>query len=238
MNVKDVFTFAIADDHNLVRSAIRTFIQTLGPKYKVVLEASDGKELLKGLKGFLPDIVILDIEMPICNGIEVLRELKSLNSTAKVIVLSAHYNEFFFKELVLQGAASYLPKNCSEGQFITAVNTVITDGFYLTKEVSKNVVDDLIEKKGMANLLSDNLLSTREVEVVKLLADGLIYKEIAQVLNISTNTVKYHIREIYRRTDCRRTADLIKYAIRVGITDINGSVKIKIASQRLRNYNS
>jgi DNA-binding CsgD family transcriptional regulator len=74
--------------------------------------------------------------------------------------------------------------------------------------------------------------------VVKLLADGLIYKEIAQVLNISTNTVKYHIREIYRRTDCRRTADLIKYAIRVGITDINGSVKIKIASQRLRNYNS
>jgi DNA-binding NarL/FixJ family response regulator len=234
---ESITTFAIADDHPLVRSAIRTFIQALGPNYKVVVEVSDGLELLKKVKNSNPDIIILDIEMPNFNGFQVLKELKLYNSNHKVIVLSAHYNEFFFKELILLGAASYLPKSCSEGQFITAVKTVLRDGFYITKEVSKEVVDELIGQNKIANLLTENKLSSREIEVIQLLAEGLLYKEIGDVLNISQNTVKYHIRKIYQRTDLKRIADLIKYAIRTGIAPINEPADIKFDSPRLRNMN-
>src|SRR5688572_9851614 len=117
----------VADDHEFVRKAICSYIPSLGPEFEIAGEVSDGAQLLEAIRVKVPDLVILDLEMPNKNGFDVLKELRTtgLAPDLKVIVLSAHYNEFFFKELVLLGAASYLPKNCGSAEFVHTVKAVL-----------------------------------------------------------------------------------------------------------------
>jgi DNA-binding NarL/FixJ family response regulator len=219
---ESVIRIVIADDHEFIRKGIVSYVHLLGPQYAVTGEAGDGQALLGLIRTAPPDLLILDLEMPVMNGFEVLRHIQSTPRYAgtRVIVLSAHYNEFYFRELLLLGAASYLPKNCTGEQFVLAVRSVVADGFYITPNVTRSVVEELVKANGTQHLLSEKILSEREIEVIRLLSDGYSRAEIAEKLSISVNTVKFHLRGIYRKTTLGTNAALIKYAIRVGISGV------------------
>ena len=217
----------IVDDHHFIRSALRSFIAST-TEFILFGEAENGAAALELLKSKKPDIMILDLEMPVLSGFDVLKEIKSKKWNFRTIVLSAHYNEFIFKELLKLGASSYLPKNSNDDEFLKALRSVRDSGFYITPSVTKEVVLDLINENKVAFLLSEKIFSDRELEVINLICEGLHNKEIADRLFISVNTVKYHIKAIYKRMAVNSHAALIKYAIRVGITGVNTAFDKKV----------
>jgi two-component system response regulator DegU len=230
---KQTIKIAIADDHEFVRKAICSYIPSLGPSFKIVAEASDGISLLDIVEKHKPDLVILDLEMPNLNGFEVLKQLKAKTATQgiKVIVLSAHYNEFFFKELVVLGAASYLPKNCTSAEFVKTVQEVLKDGFSLPQAVTQEIVTDVVNDNRV-HTSGDKRLSEREIEVIELLCQGFKHKEIADKLKITTWTVRYHMKSIYRKTRQHNSAAVVKYAVRAGIINVESSFNPKLTYKR------
>jgi len=233
-DMKKSLHIAVADDHELLRKAICTHIETLDDFTAKLTEFADGQSLMKYLQHHSPDVIILDLEMPKLNGFEVLRKMgvSGLIKKSKVIVLSAHYNEFFFKELMLLGAASYLPKNWSSNTFKETLKQVREQGFHASQEVSREILLEIISNKTGSDLVSETNLSAREIEILELLCDGLMYKEIADKLAISVNTVKFHIKAIYKKTALNSNAALIKYAIRVGISAIEDSFNPKLGRSK------
>jgi two-component system response regulator NreC len=208
----------IADDHQFVREAISSHLERLGKEYVLIGEVSDGKELIQFFLDHNPDLLILDLEMPYISGFQILRALRESMHRCRVIVLSAHYNEFFYKELMLLGASSYLSKNCSRSEFLTAVTRVVSDGFYIVPEVNRKVIQDLIANSKLHFSLESNELTEREREILFHFSNGLLYKEIADKVCLSVNTIKFHIKSLYRKTATNSHAELIKYAIRTGLS--------------------
>ena len=213
-------TVAIVDDHHFLRRALKSFIEST-TEFEFIGESDNGAGAIELIKTKKPDILILDLEMPTLNGFEVLKEIKSKKWEVKTVVLSAHYNEFIFKELVKLGAVSYLPKNTTDADLLKALKAVKEIGFYINAAVTKEVVLDLVKENKIAHLLSENIFSDRELEVINLICEGLHNKEIADRLCISVNTVKFHVKAIYKRMSISSHAAIIKYAIRVGISSVD-----------------
>lgn len=207
----------LADDHNLGRQTFGAYIQNNSKGIKIIGEAENGLELLKLLETKLPDIVILDLEMPVLDGVKTLKVIVEKFPTVKAIILSTHYNEFFISELMLAGACAYLPKNCFAEEVIDTINKVHTEGFCFNNMVSRQVITTLIDERKIQYLVSEKILSEREIAVLQEICNEKQGKEIAEALNISENTVAFHKRNIYVKTNCETLVGLVKYAIRSGI---------------------
>ena len=206
----------LADDHNMARQGFRAYLET-DERFKITGEAANGLELIERLKINAPDIVLLDLEMPIMSGLETLAVLKEEYPLVKTIILSSHYNEFLIAELMIAGANGYLPKNCFGDDLFETVIKVAEEGYYFSQSVSKQVITTLISDKKLQHLISEQILTKREVEVLQQICNEKQAKEIANLLHISENTVEFHKRNLYAKTKADSVVGLVKYAIRMGI---------------------
>lgn len=209
----------LADDHHLARQGFKAYLETTG-EFAVSGEASNGIELLRLLRSTLPDVVLLDLEMPELNGLETLGVMARDYPGVRVIILSSHYNEFLMAELMIAGASGYLPKSCLGDELFDTIRRVYEDGYFFNGSVSRQVVGTLISERRIQYLISENILSKREIEVLQQVCNEKQAKEIASILHISESTVEYHKRNLYQKTGTDSIVGLVKYAIRTGVSSV------------------
>lgn len=207
----------IADDHGIVREGLRRLLESeIG--IEVCAEASDGREVLEQAEKFDPDVVVLDITMPRLGGLETLERLRAKHSKIKVILLSVHSNPPFIQSAISLGADAYVLKNGRAAEIVTAIHAVTKGGSYFSPAVAREIVDQLRSpESGPSEPFK--LLSSREREVLHLIADGLSAKEIASDLNISTKTVEAHRTSLMRKVGVRKATELVRYALRHGLIE-------------------
>jgi DNA-binding NarL/FixJ family response regulator len=211
------YRIVIADDHIIVRQGIRRMIEEIGG-LEVVGEAGDGLELLNTAKDLTPNMIILDISMPNLRGIEAIRELKTICPDVKVLMLTMHKDMELLRHCISSGADGYMLKEDSDTELIAAVREVRQGRIYVSCLLSRELPDDWVQKSLEDGKAPFDRLTTREREVLKLVAEGRSSNEIANLLYISVRTVENHRAKIMNKLGLKRTADLVRYAIRKGYT--------------------
>ncbi|TMA81593.1 MAG: response regulator transcription factor [Deltaproteobacteria bacterium] len=207
----------LVDDHTLFRQGLRTLLEKHGA-FQVVGEAEDGRSAVKLVEQFHPDIVVMDIAMKGLNGIEATRQVRQRFPRTQVVVLSMHLLESYVRQALESGAAGYLLKSAAGNELIAALESVRNGGSYFSAPVSRMIVEGYLETNRAAKAEKLSILTPREREVLQLIAEGNSYKEIAAALKISPKTVGQHRERLMQKLHCRRTAELVKYALREGLT--------------------
>jgi len=209
----------LVDDHQLVRTGIANLLSG-EPSFEIIGEAADAKELFELLKQSQPDIAILDIALPGISGIEITKKLHNEFPGIRILILSMHTSEEFIFNAINSGARGYLPKNTSRKELIEAIYAINRGEEYFAESISNVILKSYI-KKAKSDLQEDenneNLLSKREIEVLRLFAEGMTNQEIADKLFISIRTVESHKNHIMARLELKTTVDLVKFAIRNNI---------------------
>jgi DNA-binding NarL/FixJ family response regulator len=205
----------LADDHALVRAGIRALLEHLSG-IEVVAEAADGLEALALTKAHLPDLVLMDISMSGLNGLEAAARIAKQHPEVRVLMLSAHANDDYVKQALRAGAAGYLLKQASISELDLAIQAVARGETYLSPAVSKHVIADYIRRVGVEKSPLE-LLTSRQREILQLVAEGRSTKEIARILHISAKTVETHRTQLMQRLDIHDIAGLVRYAIRAGM---------------------
>ena len=211
------YRIVLADDHALLRKGVRKIIEESGDM-TVVGEAGDGLELLNLLKKETPDLVILDISMPNLRGIEATSEIKQSYPEVDVLILSMHKRKEYLYHSLNAGAKGYLLKDDTDVELLSAIETIRGGGVYLSSILSNELTSDFIKIAGGTAKPTQDDLTTRERQVLKLVAEGKTSEEIANLLFISSRTVQNHRANIMKKLNLRSTAGLVKYAIRLGYT--------------------
>lgn len=199
-------TIGLVDDHVVMREGVKSLLEE-NEEFEVLFGVSNGVELFEELKLFKPDILILDIEMPKMAGETVLRKLYPKHDTVSVIMMTMHFNDRYISEYISMGAKAFLSKSCSMEELEKAITEVYYNGYYHSKEVSEAIASRLAN-----NAKTNNDISPREIELIRLLCKGYSNKQIADELNISIRTVESHRKNIKRKTGCKSGADLAIYA--------------------------
>lgn len=207
----------LADDHVLIREGIKQLLEFDG-SMKVIVEASDGIECLEKLKNVKPDILLLDINMPNMNGIDVLKELKEKNDPLKVLILTVHSEVEYLVKAVDIGANGYILKDSGSAELKQAINAVIDEGSYIQPNLIPALNSRLINRDMDREKLAS--LTKREVEILTQVACGMFNKEIAVNLNISERTVKNHISNIFKKIDASDRTQAAVFAIRNNIVNL------------------
>jgi len=208
----------LADDHALIRSGLRTLlVNELG--MEVVGEAGNGEEAIRLTRQLVPDIVIMDITMPGLDGIEATRQIVTEMPSVRVIALSMHANKLFVEDIFKAGASGYLLKACASLELEAAIQTVLKGEVYICTKIA-GVVVGARENPDSTTPSSLNLLTAKECEVLRLVVSGKSTKEIAQLLDKSPQTVDASRRQIMQKLGIENLADLVKYAIREGLTTL------------------
>ena len=208
----------LADDHVMFRRGVRRIIETMD-NVEVVGEAGDGIELLKLVKDLDPDLVIMDISMPNLRGLEATREIKCIHSQLKVLILTMHKDREYLYHALTAGAEGYLLKEDADGELISAIDTLRKGGTFISSLLSAQMANIFVDKfrpGGETITAPEEPLTTREREIIKLIAEGKSSKEIGGLLFISSRTVQHHRANIMRKLQLKKTADLVKYAIQKG----------------------
>ena len=211
----------LADDHPVVRDGLRYIIDNKGEDIKIIGEASDGNEVLEFAKKNLVDVYVLDISMPILNGIEATNSLIKMDSRSKIIILSIHDSRVFVEKAMKSGARGYVLKESATEEVIHAIHEVYRGRFFLSPAISKFIVDGFLGKtKNYSSNKKAVDLTKREREILQLIGEGLTDKEISMKLNLSLYTVHVHRKNIMNKLDIHKQAGLIRYAIREGISKL------------------
>lgn len=209
----------LVDDHALVREGIRSLLQ-LHSDIDVVGEASDGKEAIQKTRELAPDVVVMDISMPTMGGIEATRQIIKENATAKIVVLSRHDNLSYARSLLEAGAAGYVPKKAVSTELAAAIRAVYTGEVFLYPSVAKAVARDYVQLVQSEHKMAPyERLTEREREILKLLAEGYSSRQIAERLYLTIKTVLNHRKNIMDKLGLENPAQLIKYAIKIGLVD-------------------
>lgn len=208
----------IADDHQLFREGLINLLADT-PEIEIVANAENGKDAIEKAIIHRPDIVIMDIGMPILSGIEATRLLKEKMPNIKVIALSMHSDNQYIKGMLEAGASGYLLKSCTYNKLIEAINTVYSGKKYLSEEITNVIIDDYLGKENDTSG-KDPKLSERESEILKLFAEGKSSREISELLFISVKTVGTHKQHILEKLELKTTTDIVKYALKKGIISI------------------
>jgi DNA-binding NarL/FixJ family response regulator len=211
----------LADDHDVVRAGIRGILakQTT---IEVVGEASNGREALQMARDLQPNIIVMDIAMPELNGLEATRQIVAAQVDVKVLILSMHSSRQFVSEVLKAGASGYLLKNNALRELPLAINAVANGKVYLSPGVAELVVEDYVRHVPATGKVAFATLSAREREVLQLLAEGKTSKEIANSLSVSVKTVESHRSQIMDKLGIRTVAELTKFAVREGLTPLDG----------------
>jgi two-component system response regulator NreC len=210
----------LADDHTIVRQGLAKLLEA-EPNIKVVGEAQDGREAVNKVQRLNPDIVIMDIAMPLLNGIEATRQIKKILPQTKIIILSMHSHDRYISELINLGASGYLLKDSTGGEIVKAVSAAMKGDVYLSPSISRRVVEDYLSLKKTSS--REDLyakLSNREREVFQMIAEGHSTRKISDILCVSPSTVKTHRANIMEKLKLKNISQLIQFAIRLGIVDV------------------
>jgi DNA-binding NarL/FixJ family response regulator len=205
----------LADDHVLIRQGLKKLIEE-NKMLEVIGEAGDGLELLDVLENHEPNLIILDISMPQLRGIEVINEAKRLCQNVKILMITMHKSEQYFLCAMSAGADGYLLKEDSDSELLTAIDMVMEGEMYISPHLAEEFSDEVIKTYREKGVFPCETLTNREVEVLKLVAEGLTSKEIAEILSISIRTVEHHRANLLKKLNLKNTADLIKHAIQNG----------------------
>jgi len=206
--MKKIVKIIIADDHPIVRNGYKSILEERSD-YKVIGEANNGKELLDILKTKKPDVILLDIEMPVMDGFKAHEQLRKKYPSIKVIIISMHFEDAFVSHFFLNGASGYLSKDCEPEELLEAIDTVMKENCYLNTSTSKILLSGKI-----------NLTDIQE-KILKMICEEKTNQEIGDKLDISAHTVDYHRRSILTKTKQSSVIGLVKYAIKHGITKLD-----------------
>lgn len=203
----------LADDHRLFRVGLKSILERQ-PGIEVIGEAVDGLSALKLAEQLSPDVILLDISMPGLNGVDTLRRLKELGSNARVVILSMHSGRDYVAEAIKAGARGYLLKDSALDELVAGIRAVAAGEIFLPSRIARILVDDYIAVSEVGKTNAAIALTTREREVVQLLAEGNSTKETAAKLNISAKTVETHRKRLMDKLGISSVAELTRYAIR------------------------
>jgi len=203
----------LADDHTILLEGLRAL---LAPEFEVVATAADGRAVLEAAERHQPDLILLDISMPGLNGIEAARRLKQSNPGAKLIILTMHADLSFVRAAFEAGVSGYVLKQSAATELVAALHDVDSGRRYVSSLIQKRLGTEMPAFLRRPKRLSADLTS-RQREVLQLLAEGRVRKEIAQILGVSVKTVEFHKQKITEKLDIHTDAALTAYAIRHGI---------------------
>jgi DNA-binding NarL/FixJ family response regulator len=207
----------IADDHGIVRKGLRLQLEQHS-NFEVVGEATEGREAVRMAEELSPDVVIMDIAMPNLNGIQATTQLVKKNPQISVIILSMYSDETYLMRTLAAGAKGYLLKDSADVDLHRAVEVVAQGKPFFSPAIADTLLEDYmrqLQQRGLQD--SYDLLTEREKEILQLLAEGKSNKDVAGILNLSTNTVETHRTRIMQKLDLHSTADIVLYAVRKGI---------------------
>ncbi|MFZ5822016.1 MAG: response regulator [Chloroflexota bacterium] len=209
----------LADDHTLVRSGIRALLEA-EPDFNVVGEAEDGRAAVTLACQLKPDVVLMDIAMPLLNGLEATRQLKQQCPETRVLVLSMHDNEEYIRQALEAGAMGYILKDAATRDLTSAIRSVHRGEAVLSPAITRLVIEDYLRWGGTRPQDEVDGLSPREREILQLIAEGYTNKQIAEILSISIKTVQAHRNSLMQKLDLHDRGELIKYAIQKKIIEI------------------
>jgi DNA-binding NarL/FixJ family response regulator len=207
----------LADDHGIVRRGLRSLLET-DPDVTVVGEAGDGLEAVRLSEEHKPDVAIVDIGMPLLNGIEVASRLRGQSDPPRVIILSMHTDESYILRALAAGAQAYLLKDSTDEELWPALRAVAAGKPFVSAAVSALLVEDYVrhlQSRGLTDTF--HLLTAREREVLQLLAEGRSNKEVAAVLEVGLSTIETHRANLMQKLNLHNTAEIVLYAVRKGI---------------------
>jgi len=219
------YRIVLADDHQMFRRGVKRIIQE-NAELEVVGEASDGLQLLEIVKQSPPDMVIVDVSMPNLRGLEATREIKMTYPEIRIIILTMHKDREYLYHALSAGAEGYLLKEDADVELFAAIKTIRQGGSYISPLLAPQLTDIFLERQRPREgegKFSSEVLTTREREIIKLIAEGKSSKEIANLFFISSRTVQHHRANIMRKLNFKKTADLVKYAIQKGYTSTDGN---------------
>jgi len=218
MNIKVI----LADDHKVVLDGIKVIIHRSGKNIEVIGEAANGREVLQLAEKRPADVYVIDIAMPVLNGIETIDRLLQLQPQSKSLVLSMYNDKILVENALKSGARGYILKDSATDEIVRAISEVYKGRYFLSPDISGYVVQGFLF--GDTNSVLDgnsSALTRRQREILKLICEGCTDKDIARLLNISPNTVHVHKNNIMEKIDIHTKAGLIRYGIRVGIIQID-----------------
>jgi DNA-binding NarL/FixJ family response regulator len=203
----------LVDDHAIVRQGLKALLESEG--FQVAGEASDGQEAVRLVPTVHADVVILDISMPMMNGLDTARELQKSSQKTKTILLTRHDEAQYVTEALRAGVKGYVLKSQVTTDLVDAIQQVCAGGVYLSPNISRAVVEAFLSKEE----ISQDPLTSRERQVLQLVGEGKSSKEVARLLGISAKTAESHRARLMRKLDIHETASLVRYAIRSGLME-------------------
>lgn len=219
MKKEHKITVGIAEDHELVREALIPALENTN-EIKVVFDVSNGLTLLEALKQNTPDIILLDIDMPVMSGKEAMRFIRKDFPNVKVMVLTSHFSRREVIDFVKQGACAFLPKTSKKNVLIEAIKNVFEKGSYFDTDVSAILAKELaaFDQKQTTNTIPE--FNDLELRIIKLVCQNKISKEIAEDVNLDTRTVEYHRAKIMKRINAKNVSELIYFAVRNNLVGV------------------
>jgi DNA-binding NarL/FixJ family response regulator len=219
----------LAEDHFLVRAGLRALLEQ-ARGIDIVAEASNGVEAVALVERHLPDVVLMDISMPLMDGLQATREIKQKFPFVNILILSMHVNEAYVKQALRAGASGYLLKDAETEDLAHALKVVSRGSIHLGPRVSRQLVESYLsripavdEKPGVPELVEEISITTRQREILQCIAEGLTGKETGRRLGISPKTVEGHRAQLMQRLHIYDVPGLVRYAIRIGLIEMNGA---------------
>jgi two-component system response regulator NreC len=211
----------IADDHTLLRSGIRALLEDEADMV-VVGEADDGREVVRLADQLKPNVILMDIAMPLLNGLEATRQIKREHPEINVLVLTMYDHEEYFRQMLEAGASGYIIKRAAAHELVAAIRAVYNGEAILSPAITRLLLEDYLVRRDSSAKEEDdpNALSSRESEVLQLIAEGKTSREIAEILNLSVKTVQSHRTNMMQKLGLHDRGDVIKYAIQKKIIEL------------------
>ena len=209
----------LADDHAILRDGIKSLLGKQN-NIEVVAEATNGREAISRVAQFRPDVVVLDISMPLMDGLEATRQIKRESPDTKILVLTMHDDEEYFFQFLRAGASGYVTKRAASRELISAIEAASRGESFFCPSMAKHLLSDYLRLDKTADHMKQQELTPREREVVKLIAEGYTNQQIADLLHRSVKTIESHRANILRKLDIHDSIELVKYAVRKKLIEI------------------
>ncbi|HMR96932.1 MAG TPA: response regulator transcription factor [Microthrixaceae bacterium] len=209
----------LADDHRMLREGLRRSMTDAG--FDVIGEAGDGVEAVRLALQLSPDVILMDVTMPNCDGVEACRQVKSTSNDTKVVMLTMHADQDVLTNAIRAGAIGYLTKDCSTREIAEAVRMAAEGDTVLSPQLARSMLEEVRRIDQPRTAEEDRVVTKREEEVLQLIADGCSTPEVAASLFISQKTVKNHLASIYQKLDARDRTQAVLQAVRMGIVSLD-----------------
>ena len=209
----------LVDDHAILREGIKSLLGKWD-NIEIVAEATNGREAVTRVAQFHPDVVVLDISMPLMDGLEATRQIKRESPDTKILVLTMYDDEEYFFQLIRAGASGYITKRSASRELVSAIEAVFKGEVFFCPSIAKHLLSDYLRLDKNADHVEQEQLTPREREVVKLIAEGHTNQQIADLLHRSVKTIESHRANILRKLNIHDSIELVKYAVRKKLIEI------------------